>query len=31
MAELGWKPTRSAMKNMITDAWRWHQTGHYNK
>lgn len=31
MAELGWKPTRSVMKDMITDAWRWHQTGHYNK
>jgi UDP-glucose 4-epimerase len=31
MAELGWKPTRSGMKDMIADAWRWHQTGHYNK
>lgn len=30
-AELGWKPHRSTMKQMITDAWRWHQTGHYSK
>ena len=30
-AELGWKPDRSSMKQMITDAWRWHQTGHYSK
>ena len=29
--ELGWRPTRSDMKQMITDAWRWHQTGHYDK
>ncbi|MGJ8627255.1 MAG: UDP-glucose 4-epimerase GalE [Sulfitobacter sp.] len=28
--ELGWKPTRSTMRDMITDAWRWHQTGHYD-
>jgi UDP-glucose 4-epimerase len=28
-AELGWKPTRSTLDIMITDAWRWHQTGHY--
>ena len=27
--ELGWRPKRSTMKQMITDAWRWHQTGHY--
>lgn len=27
--ELGWRPTRSTMRDMITDAWRWHQTGHY--
>lgn len=27
--ELGWKPTRSTMNTMIADAWRWHQTGHY--
>ena len=29
-AELGWTPTRSTMHRMITDAWRWHQTGHYD-
>ncbi|WIY26878.1 UDP-glucose 4-epimerase GalE [Parasedimentitalea psychrophila] len=27
--ELGWKPTRSTLDIMIKDAWRWHQTGHY--
>ena len=30
MQELGWTPTRSTLKSMITDAWRWHQTGHYS-
>ncbi len=29
--ELGWTPARSTLKQMITDAWRWHQTGHYNR
>jgi len=29
--ELGWKPHRSILKTMIADAWRWHQTGHYDK
>lgn len=29
--ELGWQATRSTMSQMITDAWRWHQTGHYDK
>ena len=29
--ELGWTPKRSTMKQMITDAWRWHQNGHYEK
>ncbi len=29
--ELGWRPTRSTMKEMITDAWRWHQSGQYEK
>lgn len=29
--ELGWKPHRSTLKTMIADAWRWHQTGHYDK
>ena len=27
--ELGWKPSRSDLEVMIRDAWRWHQTGHY--
>jgi UDP-glucose 4-epimerase len=30
-AELGWTPTRSTMDRMIADAWRWHQSGHYDK
>jgi len=30
-AELGWRPERSTLAHMITDAWKWHQTGHYNK
>jgi UDP-glucose 4-epimerase len=29
--ELGWAPKRSTLKQMITDAWRWHESGHYNK
>jgi UDP-glucose 4-epimerase len=29
--ELGWTPTRSTLHTMIADAWRWHQTGHYDK
>ncbi|MEM6758816.1 MAG: UDP-glucose 4-epimerase GalE [Pseudomonadota bacterium] len=29
--ELGWRPSRSTLEKMITDAWRWHQTGHYHK
>jgi len=29
--ELGWKLTRSTLETMIADAWRWHQTGHYDK
>lgn len=29
ITELGWAPHRSNMKQMITDAWRWHQSGHY--
>ncbi|APX22454.1 MAG: UDP-glucose 4-epimerase GalE [Rhodobacteraceae bacterium] len=28
-AELGWTPGRSTMPQMIADAWRWHQNGHY--
>ncbi|WP_176250413.1 MULTISPECIES: UDP-glucose 4-epimerase GalE [unclassified Sulfitobacter] len=30
MAELGWSPKRSTMSQMISDAWRWHQTGRYD-
>jgi UDP-glucose 4-epimerase len=30
-AELGWKPERSTMAQMIKDAWRWHKNGHYDK
>lgn len=29
--ELGWRPTRSTMRQMIGDAWRWHQSGAYEK
>lgn len=29
--ELGWTPKRSTMSDMISDAWKWHQTGHYDK
>ncbi|WP_120633065.1 UDP-glucose 4-epimerase GalE [Ruegeria sp. EL01] len=29
--ELGWKPKRSTLEIMISDAWRWHQNGHYEK
>lgn len=28
--ELGWVPKRSTLETMITDAWRWHQTGSYS-
>ena len=31
VSELGWSATRSNMKQMITDAWRWHQNGAYKK
>ena len=31
VSELGWSATRSNMKQMITDAWRWHQIGDYKK
>ncbi len=30
-AELGWAPHRSDLVSMITDAWHWHQTGHYER
>lgn len=29
--ELGWEPRRSSLEQMITDAWRWHQSGGYEK
>ncbi len=29
--ELGWRPKRSRLETMITDAWRWHQNGSYKK
>ena len=29
--ELGWEPKRSSLQHMITDAWRWHQAGGYDK
>jgi len=28
-ADLGWRPARSTLAQMIGDAWRWHQSGHY--
>lgn len=31
MHELGWSPVRSTLAQMIADAWRWHQSGHYDK
>ena len=31
VTELGWSPSRSNLNTMIADAWRWHQTGHYEK
>lgn len=29
--ELGWTPHRSSLTQMIADAWRWHQSGHYDR
>jgi len=31
VAELGWNPSRSNLEAMISDAWRWHQTGQYSE
>ena len=31
ISELGWSPHRSDMSQMIADAWRWHQIGHYER
>ena len=28
---LGWKPKRSSLRDMIIDAWRWHQASDYRK
>lgn len=30
IAELGWRPTRSNLRQMIKDAWHWHLHGHYD-
>ena len=30
-AELDWEPAMSTLEQMVSDAWRWHQTGHYEK
>ena len=29
--ELGWRPKRSNLEEMVADAWMWHQSGHYEK
>ncbi len=29
--DLGWRPRRADLATMIADAWRWHQSGHYEK
>ncbi len=29
--QLGWAPKRSTMEAMVSDAWRWHQNGHYDR
>ena len=29
--DLGWTPKRSDLATMIADAWRWHQSGHYER
>ena len=29
--ELGWRPARSNLPEMISDAWKWHQNGHYER
>lgn len=28
---LQWRPSRSTMPQMISDAWKWHQKGHYTR
>ena len=29
--EPGWSPNKSDLSTMIADAWRWHQSGHYDR
>ncbi len=29
ITDLGWEPRPSSLDMMIADAWKWHQTGHY--
>jgi len=31
MDESGWQPRRSSLSEMIKDAWRWQQNGHYDQ
>ncbi|NSY37293.1 UDP-glucose 4-epimerase GalE [Leisingera sp. ANG59] len=31
VTDLGWEPRRSTLETMIADAWKWHQTGHYER
>lgn len=31
IAVLGWNPARSTMQQMVSDAWRWHQNGGYDR
>jgi UDP-glucose 4-epimerase len=30
-AELGWQPNRSTLTQMVRDAWRWHQSGGFQR
>ena len=31
LRDLGWAPKRAELPTMIADAWRWHQSGHYER
>lgn len=31
ITDLGWSPKRSSLEAMIADAWKWHQTGQYER
>jgi UDP-glucose 4-epimerase len=31
LRDLGWTPRRNDLATMISDAWRWHQSGHYER